>query len=580
MTRQDVEWGCAMAWETRTSAAALKLLRAASTSGVDISRQSVYSAMKCFCHDSRYEDIQVVLETVFPPGKSPDPFLPPDRFKWQCRVFCEQLRPQQALDLVKTEMPRHSRGSDFIPALRTIMQTCSKLRRPEEVLAAYDLYVSIRSEGAEAEDESPLLGNDLLSVFRAARALNRHSLACGILSQWHEVSKLATKNDIIPSAVQFCQGIMSATSARNFTAAHEFLAHLHATGSANTSSIAVGVACSNLLQNGVPGFHQSMEVMHKLGVSPRSEHFTLQLASKSMNASSQLMVLEAMLEANIAPENKAVAIVLQSCFKTHMSAAALRMMAKLRSSGYPLNQYHYSIMVKIYGEMRQPYEALNVLREAQKRGIAVDLRFFATVIDALGSQVSSNRNRVSPEAESHEIALANICYKLLDEALTSLRSAKSSRGKGRGSVDVSEVLTVFHTAMKPASRLGDYEKVSTLMRGLHQMSVPISNITMSCVIQAYTAAGKLLDAQTTFDRFISEGKRPNGIVLCILLNALSKVGRYYESWLLFVNYCQKMGIPVVVKYSDGRVAPFMAVSHSDYYSNGKQYLLNEMYDFE
>ena len=570
MTRQDVELACALAWEDKASSSALEILTVASKTKVDVSRQAIYSAMKAFCFDERYDDILHVLETLFPKNHFPDPFLPADRIKWRCRVFCEQHRPELALEMVKKELSHHSETAILLPALRTVMQTCSKHKQSREVLDAYELYLEVRAQGSESHGvDSHLLGNDLLSVFRAARFLNYHSLACDVLFQWLSISKTPGDNDIIPSAIQFCQGILSATSVNNFTAAHEFIKYLHLTGSENTSSLAVEIVSNNLLQNGIKGFRNSVEIIRGLGVYLKPELFTLRLASKKMNATSQLMMLEAMLDADIAPEDKAVSIVLQSCYKKNLNAAAIKTMSRLRSSGYPLNQYHYSIMVKIYGETRRPYEALAVLREAQKMGVPVDLRFYTTVISALGSQVNSKRNRVSAAAESSEIALANICYKLLDEALTSFTLYNGSRSENAVVNDASEVLTIFHTAMKPACRLGDCDTVGLLMRGLKQMNIPYDNITMSCILQAYTTAGRLLDARTIFNRFISDGMRPNGIVACIIVGALSNLGRYYESWLFFVDYCQKINIPVVVKHSDGNVVPFTALSHSDYYSSGE-----------
>jgi pentatricopeptide repeat protein len=294
------------------------------------------------------------------------------------------------------------------------------------------------------------------------------------------------------------------------------------------------------------------------------------MAAKSTTFQAQLLLLEAMLSDGIQPETKALSIFLQSCYREGKGSAATKMVDRLRSAAYPLNEYHYSILVRIYGEDHKPTEALAILREAQEAGIAVDLRFYATVIDALASQISSNRDKVTPAQEAEDENLAATCYSLLAEAFSVLDITGSSIS--RGTVDRHGVLTIFHTAMKPASRLGDYQRVKLLVGGLEGLNVPFDNITMSCVVQAYAAAGKLSDAQAEFNGYIEKGYKPNGIVACVIINALSRLGRFYESWLQFVEYCTKIGIPVVEKMSNGALREIeMAPYAADYQANPRKY---------
>jgi hypothetical protein len=222
----------------------------------------------------------------------------------------------------------------------------------------------------------------------------------------------------------------------------------------------------------------------------------------------------------------------------------------------------------MYGEERRSEDVLEVLREAQRAMIPIDLRFYATVIDALASQVSRNRDRVPPEMEAVEQMLAVTCYRLLDEALESTEAVISYDDQdgilpSRTTPSASELLTLYHTAMKPASRLGDYERVLQLMGGLEQRHIPFDNITMSCILQAYSTAGKLSDASNAFDKFILQGQYPNGLVACVLINGLSRLGRYYESWLKFIEYAQKVGITVVEQTNNGQTRPLSLKSFSD-----------------
>jgi hypothetical protein len=228
--------------------------------------------MKAFCVDNRYADMLFVLNELFPEiattevsaggqlisHSSRDPFLPSDRLKWLSRVYCEQNNPSEAIAMIR-RMSASSKVAPavYMPALRTIVQTCSKYRRSAEVLAAYELMqqsIAIGDENdsssADQPDTMQLLGNDFMSLFRAAKALDRNELACAILTRWQMCSRNASATDMVPTHVQFCQGVACATRINAFSQAHQFLDVLHKQGFANISSLAASTLYSNFVQNG------------------------------------------------------------------------------------------------------------------------------------------------------------------------------------------------------------------------------------------------------------------------------------------------------------------------------------------
>ena len=194
------------------------------------------------------------------------------------------------------------------------------------------------------------------------------------------------------------------------------------------------------------------------------------------------------------------------------------------------------------------------MREVQQAKIPLDLKFYSTVIDALASQIKRcDKEHKSPNEEATDVfqsssnmetLLANTCYRLLEDALRQLVFTKGEFGSKAliSSSFADETRIMFHTAMKPACRLGDYERAQSLFQQMKNLPLRIDNVTMSCVVQAFCSAGKIADAQKQLLSFIDEGLRPNGVVASVVVNALSQRGRYVESWELFLLYITKLSL--------------------------------------
>ena len=377
--REDIEIGTTCSWEARSSKSSYRLLQLASQSEVRVSRASIYSSMRTLCVDNKYTEIFTLLNDTFPLGSPFDPFLPSDRLQWLSRAHCELRAPQLALNLIRNAAvqytrhnshPNHTSSSSsssttsssssssavlLTPALRTIMQTCTKLRFHAEVLEAYTFLCDLYSNNSSSLS-SILLGNDYLSVFRSSRALDKHSIACDILSLWSSRRNNTSSkkvDEIIPTPVQYNQGIGSAIAINNFPVAHRFLQQLYSLQYSNISSSSASLLYHNLRMNQLSGFHSSLELVQSLNISLSPDDFTALFATTATTASSQYFLIDALLSSNLTADYlsaKTLSMFLETCRAEKNTSLAKRAIKRLQESGFPLNLIHYSIIVKCYKE--------------------------------------------------------------------------------------------------------------------------------------------------------------------------------------------------------------------------------------